>query len=235
MKCIILAGGKGSRLSEYTAKIPKPMVKIGGKPILDHIINYYSYFGIKEFIIAGGYKSKIIANYYKKKSNKLNIKVVNTGLESLTGKRIKSLEKYFSENENFFLSYGDGVSNINIKSLLEFHKKTKKILTLSAVHPSARFGELAIENGRIVNFQEKPQLIEGWINGGFFVINSRFFKILTNKNVMLEREPIQKVIKMKQAAAYKHKGFWYCMDNLRDKKVLDNLIKNKKALWIKKK
>ena len=106
MKCIILAGGKGSRLSEYTTKIPKPMVKIGGKPILDHIINYYSYFGIKEFIIAGGYKSKIIANYYKKKSNKLNIKVVNTGLETLTGKRIKSLEKYFSENENFFLTYG---------------------------------------------------------------------------------------------------------------------------------
>ncbi len=232
MKCIILAGGRGSRLSEYTTKIPKPMVKIGSIPIIEHIINYYSSFGAEQFYIAGGYKFKIIKNYFKKKKN---IKVLNTGLNTLTGKRIKLLEKYFDKNEDFFLTYGDGVSNINIKKLYEFHKKKKKILTLSAVHPTARFGELKLLKGKILNFQEKPQLLQGWINGGFFVVNSKFFKVLTYKNVMLEREPIQKLIKLNEINAYQHKGFWYCMDNLRDKQVLDNLIKEKKAKWIKKK
>ena len=232
MKCIILAGGRGSRLSEYTTKIPKPMVKIGSIPILEHIINYYLSFGVKQFYIAGGYKYKIIKNYFKKKKN---IKVLNTGLNTLTGKRIKLLEKYFDKNEDFFLTYGDGVSNININKLYGFHKKKKKILTLSAVHPTARFGELKLSKGKILNFHEKPQLLQGWINGGFFVVNSKFFQVLTYKNVMLEREPIQKLIKLNEINAYQHKGFWYCMDNLRDKQVLDNLIKEKKAKWIKKK
>ena len=236
MKCIILAGGKGSRLSEYTSKIPKPMVKIGKKPILDHIINYYNYFGVKEFIIAAGYKYKIIKDYYKKNNqNRFEIKVINTGLNTLTGKRIKKLEKFFSNNENFFLTYGDGVSNVNLKKVYNLHLKKKAILTLTAVHPPARFGELEIQNNRIKSFEEKPQLVKGWINGGFFVINSSFFKTLTNKNVMLEREPIKKIVKLKKAASYQHNGFWYCMDNLRDKNVLDNLIKNKKAPWIKNK
>ena len=236
MKCIILAGGKGSRLSEYTSKIPKPMVKIGKKPILDHIINYYNYYGVKEFIIAAGYKYKKIKDYYKNiNHNKFEIKVINTGLDTLTGKRIKKLEKFFSNNENFFLTYGDGVSNVNLKKVYDLHLRKKAILTLTAVHPPARFGELEIENNKIKSFEEKPQLVKGWINGGFFVINSSFFKILTNKNVMLEREPIKKIVKLKKAASYKHNGFWYCMDNLRDKNVLDNLIKNKKAPWIKNK
>ncbi len=230
MKVVILAGGKGTRLSEYTKKIPKPMVKIGGKPILSHIIDYYSLFGVDEFIIASGYKHSVIKNYYK---NKKRIKVINTGVNSLTGKRIKLLEKFFKKNEIFFLTYGDGLSNINLNKLLNFHIKNKKIFTLTAVHPPARFGELTIKNKNILKFQEKPQLVQGWINGGFFVVNSSIFKILSKKNVMLEREPIQKLIKKKQLAAFKHEKFWYCMDNLRDKNVLEKLIKQKKAPWLK--
>ncbi len=207
------------------------MVKIGNIPIIEHIINYYSSFGVDQFYIAGGYKYKIIKQYFKKKKH---IKILNTGLNTLTGKRIKLLEKYFKKNEDFFLTYGDGVSNININKLYKFHKKKKKFFTLSAVHPTARFGELKLSKGKILNFQEKPQLLQGWINGGFFVVNSKFFKVLTHKNVMLEREPIQKLIKLNEINAYQHKGFWYCMDNLRDKQVLDNLIREKKAKWIKK-
>ena len=234
MKCVILAGGKGSRLSEYTKKVPKPMIKVAGKPILSHIINYYSSFGVKEFIIASGYKHSIIKNYYKK--NKVNnIKIINTGINSLTGKRIKLLEKFFKKNENFFLTYGDGLSNINLKKLLNFHIKNKKIFTLTAVHPPARFGEITIKKKNVKKFQEKPQLVQGWINGGFFVVNSAIFKILTKKNLMLEREPIQRLLKKNQIAAFRHEKFWYCMDNLRDKNVLENLVKTKKAPWLKNK
>lgn len=235
MKCIILAGGKGSRLSEYTTKIPKPMVKIGNKPILDHIIKYYVSYGIKEFFIAAGYKANFIKNYYKKKNNKnIKINVIDTGLNTLTGKRIKKLEKYFAKDEDFFLTYGDGLSNVDLKKIVNIHKKNKAILTLTAVHPPARFGELKIKNNKVLNFEEKPQLVSGWINGGFFVINSKFFKILTNKNVMLERDPIKKVVKINKASSYKHEGFWYCMDNLRDKEVLEKLLKQKKTPWIRK-
>ena len=232
MKCVILAGGKGSRLSEYTKKIPKPMVKIGNKPIIVHIIEYYKYYGVKEFIIASGYKHKILREFFKKNKN---IKVINTGLNTLTGKRIKLLQRYFKKNENFYLTYGDGLSNVDLKKLLKFHLSHKKISTLTAVHPPARFGELKIKNNNnIISFEEKPQLGDGWINGGFFIFNSKFFKILNNKNIMLERQPMQKLLKKNELMAYKHKKFWYCMDNLRDKNVLEQLIKNKKALWIKK-
>jgi|688.fasta_scaffold410449_1 glucose-1-phosphate cytidylyltransferase len=234
MRCVILAGGKGSRLSEYTTKIPKPMVKIGGRPILDHIINYYKYYGVNEFIIAGGYKYKIISDYYKRKKKNLQIKVINTGLNTLTGKRIKLLEKLFYKNENFYLTYGDGLSNVNLNKVFKLHNKKKAILTLTAVHPPARFGELKIKNENVIKFKEKPQLNQGWINGGFFVANARLFKILNKKNVMLERDPVEKIVKMKKAASYQHKGFWYCMDNLRDKNVLEELIKKNKAPWIKK-
>ncbi len=234
MKCVILAGGKGSRLSEYTKNTPKPMVKIGGKPILDHIINYYIHYGVKEFFIAAGYKANIIKKYYKNKNNQnIKINVINTGIDTLTGKRIKKLEHFFSKDENFYLTYGDGVSNVDLKKICKIHHKKKSILTLTAVHPPARFGEIKVKNNSLVKFDEKPQLVKGWINGGFFVVNSSFFKILTNKNVMLERDPIKKLVKLKKASVYQHKGFWYCMDNLRDKIVLEKLIKTKKALWIK--
>ena len=235
MKCIILAGGKGSRISEYTTKIPKPMIKIGGTPILDHIIKYYTYFGVTDFYIATGYKSNLISKYYKKKKIKnIKINTIYTGLNSLTGKRLKLLEKFFSKNEDFYLTYGDGLSDVNLRKLLSIHKKKKSILTMTAVHPQARFGEVRIRNNILVSFNEKPQLVHGWINGGFFVINSQIFKNLTKKNVMLEREPINKILNKRKAAAYKHEGFWYCMDNLRDKIVLEKMIKDKKTPWIKK-
>jgi glucose-1-phosphate cytidylyltransferase len=231
MKVVILAGGKGTRVSEYTRLIPKPMVPIGSKPILEHIIKYYMKFGFKEFIIASGYKHSIIENYFKNKKNFAKIKVINTGVETLTGSRLKKLANELKET--FMLTYGDGLSNINLKKLLNFHKKSKKKITLTAVHPPARFGELSISRGTVTKFEEKPQLQKGWINGGFFVIEPEFLKFIENKNVMLERSPLTKAVKTKNLAAYKHKGFWFCMDTLRDKKVLDTMIKNKKSPWLK--
>ncbi len=227
MKAVILAGGRGTRLAEYTKLIPKPMVEINKKPIINYIINHFYKFNIKEIIIAGGYKYKIIQNYFKKKKypKDLNIKVLNTGLNSLTGKRIKKLEKILSNDENFYLTYGDGVSDINLKRLMNFHLKHKKIATLTAVHPPARFGELKLNYNKLVKFDEKPQLTKGWINGGFFIFNYKLFKFLNNKNVMLEREPIQKLIKNNNFMAYKHEGFWMCMDTSRDKLVLEKVLK----------
>ncbi len=232
MKVVILAGGKGTRILEYTKSIPKPMVKIGSKPILVHIIKYYMRFGFNEFIIAAGYKYKIIRDYFKK-NNLLHAKinVVNTGVETLTGSRVKKLAHML--NNTFMLTYGDGLSNVNLKKLISFHKKRKKKITLTAVHPPARFGELSIVQNRVTRFDEKPQLQKGWINGGFFVIEPEFLKLIGNKNVMLERSPLKKAVETKNLAAYKHSGFWFCMDTLRDKKVLDNLIKNNKSPWLK--
>ena len=228
MKVVILAGGKGTRLSEYTKTIPKPMIKIGRKTILEHIIKYYDRFGFKEFIIATGYKSKIIENHFKKKKQ---IKIVNTGLNTLTGLRIKKLEKYL--DKTFMLTYGDGLSNINLNKLLKFHKKHKRLATLTSVHPPARFGEIETKESLVSKFEEKPQLQKGWINGGFFVFEPGFFKyLLPKKNVMLEREPIKKMVKKRELSAYKHEGFWFCMDTLRDKNVLENLVKSKKAPWL---
>ena len=226
MKLVILAGGKGTRISEYTKTIPKPMVKINGKPIIKRIIDHYYNYGVKDVIIATGYKHKVIKNYFKKNFYKdLNVKIVNTGLNTLTGLRIKKLKKFFLKNENFFVTYGDGLSDINIKKSLNFHKKHGKIATLTAVHPPARFGEIKIKKKQIIEFDEKPQLTKGRINGGFFIFNSKIFDLLSNKNVMLEREPIQKIISKKSLMAYEHNGFWMCMDTLRDKLLLEKIIK----------
>ena len=231
MKVVILAGGKGSRISEYTKILPKPMIKVGSKPILEHIINYYIKFGFDDFIIASGYKHKIIKNYFKKKKLPAKINVINTGIETLTGSRLKRLSNKLKET--FMLTYGDGLSNINLKKLLNFHKKNKKKITLSAVHPPARFGELTLLNDMVTSFDEKPQLQKGWINGGFFVVEPEFLKLIGNKNVMLERSPLAKAVKTKNLSAYKHNGFWFAMDTVRDKKVLDTMIKNKKSPWLK--
>tara|TARA_B100000780_G_scaffold262591_1_gene215857 strand:+ start:840 stop:1535 length:696 start_codon:yes stop_codon:yes gene_type:complete len=231
MKVVILAGGKGTRISEYTKILPKPMIKIGTKPILEHIINYYIKFGFKDFIIASGYKHNIIKEYFKKKNFSAKINVIDTGVETLTGSRLKSLSNEL--NETFMLTYGDGLSNVNLKKLLRFHKSNKKLITLTAVHPPARFGELSIAKDVVTNFEEKPQLQKGWINGGFFVVEPEFLKLIGNKNVMLERSPLAKAVKTKNLAAYKHSDFWFCMDTLRDKKVLDIMINNKKSPWLK--
>ena len=231
MKCVILAGGKGTRISEYTKLIPKPMIKIGSKPIIEHIIKYYMKYGFKDFIIAGGYKYSIIKNYFKNRKNLANIRVINTGISSLTGKRLVELKKELTDT--FMLTYGDGLSDINLNELLKFHKKNKKKITMTAVHPPARFGELEIDNNLVKKFEEKPQLQKGWINGGFFVVEPKFLKLIGNKNVMLERSPMTKAVKTKNLAAFKHSGFWFCMDTLRDKKVLDTMIKMKKSPWLK--
>ena len=231
MKVVILAGGKGTRISEYTKILPKPMIKIGTKPILEHIINYYIKFGFKDFIIASGYKHNIIKEYFKKKNFSAKINVIDTGVETLTGSRLKRLSNEL--NETFMLTYGDGLSNLNLKKLLRFHKSNKKLITLTAVHPPARFGELSIVKDIVTNFEEKPQLQKGWINGGFFVVEPEFLKLIGNKNVMLERSPLAKAVKTKNLAAYKHSDFWFCMDTLRDKKVLDIMIKTKKSPWLK--
>jgi glucose-1-phosphate cytidylyltransferase len=230
MKVVILAGGKGSRISEYTKTIPKPMVKIGNKNILEHIIDYYKKFGFEEFIIASGYISKIIEDSF---NNKKNIMLINTGLNTLTGLRLKKIQRYL--NKTFMLTYGDGLSDINLNKLLLFHKKNKKLVTLTSVHPPARFGELEIKKNLVSKFEEKPQLQKGWINGGFFVIEPQFLNYLKpTENVMLEREPLTALVKQRQLAAFSHKGFWYCMDNLRDKNVLEGLYKSKKAPWLNK-
>ncbi|MDA8791565.1 sugar phosphate nucleotidyltransferase [Candidatus Pelagibacter bacterium] len=231
MKVVILAGGKGTRISEYTKILPKPMIKVGSKPIIEHIINYYLKFGFNDFIIATGYKHRIIKDYFKKVKISANIEVVNTGIETLTGTRLKKLSKKLKKT--FMLTYGDGLTNLNLKKLLRFHKKKKKLITLTAVHPPARFGELSITNDLVSNFEEKPQLQKGWINGGFFVVEPGFIKLIGNKNVMLERSPLKKAVKKKNLIAYKHSGFWFCMDTLRDKKVLDEMIKNKRSPWLK--
>lgn len=232
MKVVILAGGKGTRISEYTKILPKPMIKVGSKPIIEHIINYYLKFGFNDFIIASGYKHRIIKDYFKKVKISASIEVINTGIETLTGTRLKKLSKKLKKT--FMLTYGDGLTNLNLKKLLKFHKKQKKLITLTAVHPPARFGELKIKkNNTIISFEEKPQLGGGWINGGFFILNSKIFKVLNNKNVMLERQPMQKLLIKNELMAYKHEKFWYCMDNLRDIEVLNKIYKSKKIPWKK--
>ena len=231
IKVVILAGGLGSRLSELTKKIPKPMVKIGNKPLIEHIIQIYIKNGFTNFIIAGGYKYEIIKNYFNNyKNTNININVINTGINSLTATRIFKLRKYLNK-KTFMITYGDGVCNINIKTLLNYHKKNKKILTLTAVHPQARFGELEIKKNLVQKFNEKPQLQKGWINGGFFVAEPTIFKFLSKKNQMFEREPITKFVKKKNLAAYKHENFWFCVDTLRDKNVLENIYKKNKKVW----
>ena len=231
MKCVILAGGKGVRISEYTKRIPKPMVKIGSKPIIEHIIEYYMKFGITDFLIAGGYKYLIIKEYFKKKKKSANINVINTGLETLTGKRLIKLKNQLTDT--FMLTYGDGLSDIDLNKLIKFHKKNKKKITVTAVHPPARFGEMEINNNLVIKFEEKPQLQKGWINGGYFIVEPDFLKFIGRKNVMLERSPMLKAVKTKNLAAFKHTGFWFCMDTLRDKKVLDSIIKSKNIPWKK--
>jgi glucose-1-phosphate cytidylyltransferase len=229
MKVVILCGGLGSRLSEETKKIPKPMIKIGKLPILSHIIKIYEKFGFTEIILATGYKREIIERSY---SNKKNISCVYTGLKSMTGGRLLRLKKYFSSNENFMLTYGDGLSSQNIKKLCHFHNSHEKIGTMTAVKPPARFGEIFLKKNQVLSFEEKPQLSSNWINGGFFVFNSKIFNYISDNNTMLEREPFQRLAQEKELMAYKHYGFWQCMDTLRDKILLNKIYNSKKIPWL---
>tara|TARA_B100000787_G_scaffold54847_1_gene39840 strand:+ start:13871 stop:14581 length:711 start_codon:yes stop_codon:yes gene_type:complete len=231
MQLVIFAGGLGTRISEETDYIPKPMVKIGKKPILWHIIKYYSMFGFSEFIICGGYKIKIIKDYFKKynKDKTWNIKVVETGKNSNTGERLKRVKKYI--NNTFCLTYGDGLSNVNISQLINFHKKNKTLVTLTTVKPIPHFGKIIFKGNKVVKFLEKDPKKENWINGGFFVCEKKIFNYLNKKNTIFEKDTLNFLARKKKLAAYKHKGFWYCMDTLRDKRHLNSLWLSKQAPW----
>ena len=231
MKAIILCGGKGSRLAEETKMIPKPMVKIGGVPIIVHIIKHLNFYGFNEIILATGYKSQIIKNYFKKNNKFSNISTIYTGKDSLTGGRLLRLKKFISKDENFFLTYGDGLTNLNLKKLLKFHLKHKKIGTVTAVHPPVRFGELELKNNLVKLFAEKKQTKSSWISGGYFIFNKKIFNYLKNDQTILETQPMQKLTKKKNLIAFKHKGFWQCMDTLREKNFLEELWKKNKAPW----
>lgn len=226
MKVVILAGGKGSRLAEYTTSIPKPMVKIYNTPIIGRIINFYSKYGFDDFIIASGYKSKIIKDYFEKNIKKKKIKVIFTGQNSMTGGRIKRLEKYL-KFDRFLLTYGDGLCDVNLHKLINFHKKNKNIVTLTAVRPPARFGGIKISGTKVKYFKEKSSLDEGWINGGFFVCEPKIFKYLKNDKTILERQPLESISKVKKLGAFKHYKNWQCMDTIRDKQLLEDLVKKK--------
>ena len=233
MKVVILAGGFGTRLSEYTDTIPKPMVPIGGKPIIEHIMEIYAYYGHKEFYIALGYKGDVIKQYFKNFKKDWKINLIDTGSDTFTGGRLKRLQKYLL-NEPFMLTYGDGLSNINITELIKFHQTHKKMVTISAVRPPARFGSLSLKGDDVVKFKEKTQLGESWINGGFFVINPKFLELIEGDNTVLESKPLEKVTDLKEIRAFKHEDFWQCMDHKLDKDLLDSMVKENKAPWIKK-
>ena len=233
MKTVILAGGLGTRLAEYTESIPKPMVQIGDKPILSHIMNFFQSFGYNDFIIAAGYKKEIIIDYYKDTKEFKNLKIIDTGENSMTGGRLLRLKSYFEEGENFFMTYGDGLATVNLDDLKKFHLINKKVATVTAVHPPVRFGELEIKGNEVINFEEKPQAKAGWINGGFFVLNSKIFGYIDNDKTLFEKEPMTRLYKDKNLLAYKHNGFWKCMDTLRDKIDLEKILDTKGQLWKK--
>jgi glucose-1-phosphate cytidylyltransferase len=253
MKVIILAGGFGSRLSEYTGLIPKPMVLVGQDPMVLHIMKTYAKYNHNDFFLALGYKAEYIKDYFLKykslssdftidfktgehvayEKGDLNWKVtlIDTGLDSMTGGRVKRLRDYIG-NETFLLTYGDGLSNINIDKLIEFHRGHGKMVTVSAVHPIARFGELSLNGNNVTSFNEKPQIKQGWINGGYFVIEPDFFDLIEGDNTILEKEPLEMAAKMGELVAYKHDGFWRCMDTKRDKDSLDEMYQLGNAPWL---
>jgi len=231
MKVIILAGGLGTRISEYTKRIPKPMILVNQTPILVHIMKHYYSYGFNEFIIATGYKGNVIKKYFKEnKFKNWKINVVDTGKNTMTGGRLKRLNKLLNKSKTFFLTYGDGLSNINLHKLLKFHKKHNKIGTISAVRPPARFGFIKLQKNKVNCFREKSNLDRGWINGGYMIFNKKIFKYLRNDKTYLEQDPLEKLSNMGQLYAFRHYGFWQCMDTLRDKELLEKSVRLKQHL-----
>ena len=251
MKVVILAGGLGSRISEESTIRPKPLVEIGGKPIIWHIMKLYSHYGLNDFIICCGYKGYLIKEYFtnyslhttditvdvrsnqvrvhKKTTEPWKVTLVDTGENTFTGDRIRIIKDYV--DEDFCLTYGDGLTSVDLKKTIKFHKKHKKLATVLAVKPSGRFGSMKIANNLVKSFIEKPMGDGGWINGGFFILNKKIFNYLSTKNCIWEQEPLGKISKLGQLKAYKYDGFWYAMDTLRDKIYLENLWQSKKAPW----
>ena len=232
MQVVILAGGLGTRLSEETDVIPKPMVRIGNLPILHHLMNYYARFGHKDFVIALGYKAEIIKDYFADLNEiKWNISLVDTGLETATGGRIKRLESLL--DEEFMLTYGDGLSNIDLDNLLEHHKKFNKISTVTDVRPPPRFGTIHINAGIVTKFAEKDSQDQGWINGGFFCLNKKICSFIQDSQISLEREPMNSLVAMQELTAFEHCGWWQPMDTLRDKRALESVWQSGEAPWLK--
>lgn len=254
MKAVILAGGFGTRLSEETVSRPKPMIEIGGKPILWHIMNIYGVHGINEFIIAAGYKAEIIKeyflNFYAINSDitvdlntgntiihdngnqpKWKVQIVDTGLYTQTGGRLKRLNTWLEKEETFMFTYGDGVGDIDINALLKFHKSHGKLATITTVHSPERFGRIAFEDDQITSFHEKPEHAKGWINGGYFVLNSKVFDYIENDETIWERSSIERLAHDGQLFGYRHAGFWSCMDTLKEKNFLEELWNSGKAPW----
>lgn len=253
MKAVILAGGLGTRISEETDIKPKPMIEIGGKPIIWHIMKLYSYHGINEFIICCGYKGYLIKEYFAnyfihvsdvtfdlnnnsmvtniKRGEPWKVTLVDTGVNTLTGGRIKLIEKYVKDSGDFCLTYGDGLSNVNIQKLVKFHKEKNPVATLTAVFPPGRFGALDIENNMVKKFKEKPDGDNSMINGGFFVLSQKVFKYLSDEDCSWERQPLEKIASEKKLAAFPHHDFWQPMDTLRDKRYLENLWSQNKSPW----
>ena len=233
MQVVILAGGFGTRLSEETDLIPKPMVRIGDVPILQHIMNYYSGFGHNEFIIALGYKANLIEEYFHSlKTPNWNVKLIDTGLETSTGGRIKKLESELQDE--FMLTYGDGLSNINIDDLIVHHQRHGKIATVSAVRPPARFGTIEISNGIVTKFAEKDPQDAGWINGGFFCLNKKVCDYILDETTSFESEPLNHLVSIQELSAFEHHGWWQPMDTLRDKRTLVSLWEKGGAPWLRK-
>ena len=254
MKVIILAGGFGTRLSEYTESLPKPMIRIGGKPILWHIMKTFADFGHIDFYVALGYKAELIKEYFLHyrtlnadftvdlgtgivNSHQLDevdwkVTLVNTGQNSMTGGRVKRMKSYIG-NETCLLTYGDGLSDIDLDQLITFHKSHGKMVTVTAVHPGARFGELEMKGEQVTSFQEKPQTGQGWINGGYFVIEPEFFDLIQDDKTILERGPLERVAQSGELMAFQHQGFWHCMDTKRDLDNLEEFWNSGKAPWKK--
>ena len=253
MKVVILAGGFGTRIGEMSQYIPKPMIEIGNKPILWHIMKIYAYWGHNDFIICAGYKQNVIkdffANYvihnsditfdfsgegsiqiHKNFSDPWKVTVVNTGYETLTAGRVKKIQSYIGDDENFLLTYGDGISDVDINDLIKFHKSHRKICTVTAVQPEGRFGALTLDGDRVLSFREKSKADVPYINGGFMVMRSEIFNYIEG-DFMLEDDPFNKIIQADEMRVYKHGGFWKCMDTIRDQRILEELWKNKKAPW----
>ena len=252
MKVGILAGGFGSRLSEETEIRPKPMVEIGGEPLLWHIMRHYAGYGHNEFAVALGYKGEFIKKYFvdfcalsgnltvrldhgrvdAQPSSSLDwtIDLIDTGLHTLTGGRIKRLQPYLGDG-TFMLTWGDGVSDVNLDALLAFHKSHGKLATVTAVRPPARYGRLGLRGDQVAEFTEKPQLVEGWINGAFFVLEPGVFQYIADDDTQWEKEPMERLASDGQLMAYRHDGFWQCMDTLREKHILEQMWKSKSAPW----
>jgi len=234
MKVAILAGGAGTRLIEETEKKPKPLVSIGGQPILWHIIQHYAHYGFSDFVLALGYKGDMIRQYFEQSvlsnGKRLNIDLVNTGLSTMTGGRIKQLKPAL-EKETFMLTWCDGVSDVNLKELLEFHRSHGKLATVTAVHPPERFGRLQIEKGQVTQFSEKAYSPNSWVNGAFFVLEPDIFDYIDGNDTQWEKEPMEQLVREGELMAYCHQAFWQCMDTINEKSYLETLWEKNQAPW----